>query len=158
DAYNQNNFTNEDFSNDGVWPIFHVDIDALPSTINAADFGEIDVHGRTQLTYKGNPLYYFGADAARGENKGVSFPVPGVWPVAGPQTPVAASDATILVRNDPTFGLVFTDTENRTLYFFARDTKGLSNCVDGCLTRWPIFNVDEIIPPPGLSEDDFGTI
>lgn len=158
DSFNQNNFTNEDLSNNSVWPIFHVDIDALPSTINASDFGEIDVHGNTQLTYKGNPLYYFGGDAARGDNKGVSVPVPGVWPVAGPQTPMAASDATILVRNDPTFGLILTDTENRTLYFFARDTKGLSNCAGGCLSRWPIFNVDEIIPPPGLSEDDFGTI
>jgi len=81
DSQNTNTFTQPDFSNDGAWPIFHVDIDRLPTGMNASDFGEIDVHGRMQLTYKGWPIYYFGQDAARGDNKGVSVPVPGKWPV-----------------------------------------------------------------------------
>jgi predicted lipoprotein with Yx(FWY)xxD motif len=155
-----NKFTAADGSNNGVWPIFHVDIDALPSTLNANDFGEIDVHGSPQLTYKGNPLYYFGEDANRGENKGVSFPMPGIWPVAGPQTPAAQVQPTITVRNDPTFGSVLTDNQNRTLYFFARDTKGVSNCAGACLNRWPLFSVDEIIVPQGgvLEASDFAII
>ncbi len=53
------------------------------------DFGKIDVYGRTQLTYKGWPLYYFGQDSVRGDNKGISFPAPGVWPIANENTPVA---------------------------------------------------------------------
>ncbi|MGI8635373.1 MAG: hypothetical protein ACR2KZ_08215 [Segetibacter sp.] len=33
------------------------------------------------MTYKGWPMYYFGADSMkRGLNKGVSVPAPGVWP------------------------------------------------------------------------------
>lgn len=38
--------------------------------------------GKKQITYKGRPLYYFGRDANRSDNQGVSVPSPGVWPVA----------------------------------------------------------------------------
>lgn len=159
DYNNVNKFTAPDLSNNSVWPIFYIDVDALPSTINASDFGEIDVHGNPQLTYKGNPLYYFGEDTSRGENKGVSVPTPGIWPVAGPQTPQAPAQPTIMLKDDTALGNVLTDNQGRTLYFFARDTKGASVCTGGCLSRWPLFNVDEVIVPQGglLNEDDFGT-
>lgn len=82
DATNQNNYTQADFSNDAVWPIYEVEkIEELPSILSEGDFAVIDVHGKKQLTYKGWPLYYYGADAKRGENKGVSVPQPGVWPI-----------------------------------------------------------------------------
>jgi predicted lipoprotein with Yx(FWY)xxD motif len=81
DARNTNNFTKSDFSNNAVWPIVEVALDQVPSTLNSDDFGTIDVFGKTQLTYKGWPLYYFGQDTARGDNKGISVPNPGVWPV-----------------------------------------------------------------------------
>ena len=160
DYKDQNNFTAPDLSNNGVWPIFDVDIDALPSTLNASDFGEIDVYGNSQLTYKGNPLYYFGQDTQRGENKGVSFPSPGIWPVAGPQTTVAPKEPTIMLREDATLGNVLTDNQGRTLYFFARETKGVGACTGACLNRWPIFNVEELVFEPGSTfvESDFGSI
>jgi predicted lipoprotein with Yx(FWY)xxD motif len=160
DYKNINKFTAPNLSNNGVWPIFHTNIDALPSTLNASDFGEIDVHGNPQLTYKGNPLYYYGEDTNRGENKGVSVPTPGVWPVAGPQTTEAPEQPTVMVKNDAALGNILTDNQGRTLYFFARETKGTSACTGGCLNRWPIFNVDELILPQGsvLTEADFGTI
>jgi predicted lipoprotein with Yx(FWY)xxD motif len=81
DTKNDNNFTKEDFSNDGSWPIFHVALEKLPSTLNSSDFGEIDVFSKKQLTYKGWPVYYYGSDAMRGQNKGVSVPVAGKWPI-----------------------------------------------------------------------------
>ena len=81
DTKNKNNFTTSDFSNNATWPIVELTLDQIPSTLNVADFGTIDVFGRTQLTYKGWPLYYFGSDTERGDNKGVSVPKPGVWPV-----------------------------------------------------------------------------
>lgn len=89
DTQDTNNFTNEDFSNDAFWPIFHVKIEDLPGNMNEEDFGEITVFGRPQLTYKGWPLYYFGQDQQRGENKGVSVPRPGVWPIVNLDTPDA---------------------------------------------------------------------
>jgi len=91
DRYNTNNFTNPDFSNNGVWPIYESEIGSVPSAVNAEDFAEITVHGRTQVTYKGWPLYYFGQDAARGETKGVDFPAVGVWPVLNPDSPEATA-------------------------------------------------------------------
>jgi predicted lipoprotein with Yx(FWY)xxD motif len=154
-----NKFTAPNLSNNGVWPIFYADIDALPSTLDADDFGEIDVFGNPQLTYKGNPLYYFGEDTNRGENKGVSVPTPGIWPVASTQTLDAPLQPTVMLKNDATLGNILTDSQGRTLYFFARDTKGTSACTGGCLNRWPLFYTEEFILPQGgaLAEADFGT-
>lgn len=82
DVSNTNNFTEEDFSNNGVWPIFFTELESLPTGMGKDNFGEITVHGEEQqLTYKGWPLYYFGQDTDRGDTKGVSFPNPGIWPV-----------------------------------------------------------------------------
>lgn len=89
DANNKNNFTNSDFSNNAAWPIVEVSLDKIPSTLNIADFGTIDVFGKTQLTYKGWPLYYFGQDTERGDNKGISVPNPGVWPIVNKNITVA---------------------------------------------------------------------
>ena len=89
DTNNTNNFTAADFGNNAVWPIAEISIGEVPSNLNKNDFGTIDVYGRTQLTYKGWPLYYFGQDTTRGDNKGVSFPHLGVWPIANTNTTVA---------------------------------------------------------------------
>lgn len=91
DRYNTNKFTKPDFSNNGVWPIYELTVRAVPSTLSAEDFAEITVHGRTQLTYKGWPLYYFGQDAARGETKGIDFPSIGIWPVLNAGSPNATA-------------------------------------------------------------------
>ena len=83
DSSNNNNFTKPDLSNNSVWPIYETDKVIVPSTLDKTLVGSIDVFGKKQLTYKGWPLYYFGADnKQRGSTKGVSFPSPGVWPVA----------------------------------------------------------------------------
>ncbi|WP_299536773.1 hypothetical protein [Ulvibacterium sp.] len=89
DTNGVNNFTNEDFSNDAVWPIVDETLQNIPSILNVSDFGSINVFGRQQLTYKGWPLYYFGQDAQRGDNFGVGFPAAGVWPIVNPDTEVA---------------------------------------------------------------------
>ncbi len=89
DSANTNNFTASDFSNNDVWPIAEIAPGKVPSTFDAADFGQIDVYGKMQLTYRGWPLYYFGQDMKRGDTKGVSFPAPGVWPIANLDTPPA---------------------------------------------------------------------
>lgn len=82
DSFNMNKFTQADFSNNAVWPIYETDQVVVPSILDKTLFTAIDVFGRKQLTYKGWPLYYFGADnMQRGSNKGVSVPVAGVWPV-----------------------------------------------------------------------------
>ncbi|MGC9354496.1 MAG: fasciclin domain-containing protein, partial [Mariniphaga sp.] len=82
DNYNINNFTDEAFAKNSIWPIYEQENVVLPSILDPADFKVINVFGRSQLTFKGWPLYYFGQDnMERGSNKGVSVPSPGVWPV-----------------------------------------------------------------------------
>lgn len=83
DRKNKNNFTREDFSNNNVWTIYEEDQFVPVSSLDKSLFGTIMVHGKKQMTYKGWPLYYFGQDnKVMGSNKGISFPAPGVWPVA----------------------------------------------------------------------------
>ncbi|OQP45135.1 hypothetical protein A4H97_32880 [Niastella yeongjuensis] len=83
DRFNKNLFTKQDFSNNAAWPIDTLgQVQGVPSLFNSADFSKIDVFGKTQLTYRGWPLYYFGSDSAkRGNTRGVSFPKPGIWPI-----------------------------------------------------------------------------
>lgn len=160
DTKNQNNYTAEDFSNNDTWPIFYAEINSLPSGLNASDFGTIDVFGEMQLTYKGWPLYYFIGDENRGDNKGVSVPTPGKWPIVNKNTEMAPEAPTVLMAEDEEFGNILTDAEGRTLYFFANDVKGTNNCSGGCPDFWPIFNAGEVILEEGsnLNPDDFGTI
>jgi predicted lipoprotein with Yx(FWY)xxD motif len=82
DKSNTNLYTKEDLSNDNIWPIYPVSTVAnVPSTLTKSDFATTQIWARVQITYKGWPLYYFGADAqTRGNTKGVSVPRPGVWP------------------------------------------------------------------------------
>ncbi len=122
DTEDTNNFTNEDFSNNGVWPIFQEGIVNVPSIFDAADFGTTTVFGETQITYKGWPMYYFGGDENRGDNFGVGFPVAGVWPIFNNDTepapenddPQSEVERTFEVGNAGatayTFG--FTDVQN----------------------------------------------
>ncbi len=90
DRAKTNTFTKADLSNNAVWPVEEVtSVSHVPSTLSQADFGTITVFGKTQLTYKGWPLYTFGADnAVRGNTKGVSVG-PGAWPVNNAATTAA---------------------------------------------------------------------
>jgi predicted lipoprotein with Yx(FWY)xxD motif len=95
DSAGQNTFTKSDFSNNSIWSIYENDdqLFQVPSTLDRSLFLTISVFGRTQLTYKGWPLYYYGLDNSRGNTKGVSFQSPGIWPVAVkdlPDPPVQA--------------------------------------------------------------------
>ena len=87
DTNGVNNFTNSDFSNNTSWPVISLTIDKIPSILDIDDFGTIDVHGTTQVTYKGWPLYYFGNDTERGDINGVS----GTWPIVNVDTEDAPS-------------------------------------------------------------------
>ncbi|MGE0021297.1 MAG: fasciclin domain-containing protein [Draconibacterium sp.] len=97
DFYNINKFTKPDFANNGVWPIYEESEIVIPSVLNESDFSMIDVHGKNQLTYKGWPLYYFGQDMfVRGNNKGVSVPAPGIWPVPVNNMMMAPNNTTVV--------------------------------------------------------------
>ncbi|MFD2932568.1 hypothetical protein [Spirosoma flavum] len=92
DKNNVNKYTKADLSNNPTWPIFETSavIGDIPSVLSKTNFTTITSVGKTQLAFKGWPLYYFGPDLAqRGNTKGVSVPKPGVWPVVNLTSPVA---------------------------------------------------------------------
>lgn len=62
----------------------------VPSLLTKSVLGTISVFGKTQLTFKGWPVYRFGADSLiRGNTKGVSVPTPGFWPIMNATSPPA---------------------------------------------------------------------
>ena len=91
DTENKNNFTNGDAEHDAIWPIASLDMMnmSIPSNLDKADFAEIEVLGKKQTTYKGWPLYYFSKDSEeKGSTKGVSVPMPGIWPIVNLDSPM----------------------------------------------------------------------
>ncbi|MEM6559230.1 MAG: hypothetical protein AAF605_05540 [Myxococcota bacterium] len=158
-----NTFTADDFSNNDVWPIYEETLDQIPSTLDAEDFGTVSVAGRTQLSYRGYPLYFFGGtatvegDSNRGDTRGVSVPMPGVWPVASDRLDVAETPA-VQLGEVAELGAVLTDSQGRTLYFFSSDVAGESTCSEGCQEAWPVFDVGEGRVGSGLDESDFGEV
>ncbi|WP_299290628.1 hypothetical protein [uncultured Mucilaginibacter sp.] len=91
DKFKKNNYTKADFSNDAIWPIYKVDaVQSVPSILDKTQFDVITVFGKTQLVYKGWPMYYYISDnGVRGGTTGVSVPSPGVWPIVNLNSPVA---------------------------------------------------------------------
>jgi len=91
DVSSQNKFTKADFSNNKIFPIDTVVSVSIPTVLDKTQFTTINVFGKTQLVYKGHPMYFFGKDAAqRGSTKGVSVPTPGaaIWKILNTGTPI----------------------------------------------------------------------
>ena len=53
----------------------------------------------------------------------------------------ATGDATVLVASSD-LGDILTDADGMTIYYFANDTEGVSNCDEDCLANWPPVVVD----------------
>ena len=68
-------------------------------------------------------------------------------------TPVNVS-----ISVDPVLGNILVGSTGRSLYFFSKDTKDNSQCVNGCLDAWPVFYRENIEVGEGLDVNDFGTI
>lgn len=73
-------------------------------------------------------------------------------------TPPLAVNNSVRLNNDATFGNVMTDADGFTLYFFAPDSKGTSNCNGGCADVWPAFFAEDLTLDNALNANDFGTI
>jgi predicted lipoprotein with Yx(FWY)xxD motif len=124
-----------------------------PLTVDSADAvvgdprlpGELGTIERTddtiQVTYNGSPLYYWKDDAMPGdiggEGKG------DVWYTVSPET--------VTVSNSDDLGDFLVAPNGMTLYTFANDEAGVSNCADTCLENWPAFKLyagDRLVNPP----------
>ncbi len=133
------------------WPIYYSENLQIPAGLNAADFAVFTREdGTKQSTYKGWPLYYFANDAALGDTKGDK--VGGVWFV------IKQPAYSTMLGTKTDLGNYLTDAKGMSLYYFDKDTKGISNCSGACLTNWPVYYSDNIVVPSGVNASDFGVI
>jgi len=65
---------------------------------------------------------------------------------------------TVRLGSNETLGSFLVDANGRTLYYFANDTAGKSNCTGQCLTLWQPFYAASIVVPVELNTTDFGQI
>jgi len=96
DSLNINKYTTTDAVHNAVWPIYETDKMIVPSFLDKSLFNTTTKYSKTQLTYKGWPMYYYGPDVNtttgkyRGSNMGISVPLPGVlWPAFLKDIPAA---------------------------------------------------------------------
>jgi predicted lipoprotein with Yx(FWY)xxD motif len=64
----------------------------------------------------------------------------------------ASGDATVAVAESD-LGQILTDADGNTIYFFANDEEGTSNCEDDCLANWPPVEVDSPTGGDGVSAE-----
>jgi predicted lipoprotein with Yx(FWY)xxD motif len=55
-------------------------------------------------------------------------------------------------------GKYLTDAEGKSLYWFKKDSTGMSACSGACVDNWPLYYRETIAPAEGLSAADFATI
>jgi predicted lipoprotein with Yx(FWY)xxD motif len=130
-----------------TWPPFHATGATVGDGLDAADFGEITRDdGSKQSTYRGWPLYRYGADVNAGDTSGDGLSK--LWFVA--RAPFNALTVMSNTAGGPT--LYLGDGGGKTLYYFTKDTTGtaskspVSACVDGCLASWPIATISGTTP------------
>ncbi len=116
------------------WPPLTVEsADALSAGVNVP--GELATierdDGTLQVTYNGRPLYYWAQDAAIGDATGEGRG--DVWFVVRPET--------VVIGGNDELGAFLTSADGMTLYTFANDEPGVSNCTDQCLENWPPLTV-----------------
>lgn len=69
----------------------------------------------------------------------------------------ADDDAAVLVA-DSDLGEILTDADGMTIYYFANDTEGTSNCEGDCLANWPPVEADGSPAGGEGVEAELGTI
>ncbi len=135
------------------WPALTVEsADAIvPGLYLGGELGTITRDdGSLQVTYNGWPLYYFANDAAIGDANGEGAGEK--WYTVVPET--------VAVSTSEELGDFLTSFDGMTLYTFANDEAGVSNCADECATNWPPFTLAEgqrLAAPAGV-EGELGTI
>jgi len=99
----------------------------LPGTLATTERTD----GTLQVTYNGWPLYYWKDDKVAGDALGEG--VGDVWYTIPVETVVSS-------KNDA-LGDFLISANGMTVYTFAKDTEGVSNCTGDCAKNWPAVTV-----------------
>ncbi|HEX7365039.1 MAG TPA: hypothetical protein VF366_07740 [Dehalococcoidia bacterium] len=65
---------------------------------------------------------------------------------------------TVMTTSKADVGDYLVDAKGMTLYYFTKDTTGISNATAPVIANWPIFYAANVVIPSGLNAADFGTI
>ncbi len=68
---------------------------------------------------------------------------------------IAVSD-TPQIKSKAGVGNYLTDGKGMTLYYFKKDQPARNACAGPCLSKWPIYYVEQIKAPAGSNAKDFG--
>lgn len=77
------------------------------------------------------------------------------------EMPTPNDQPEVQIKTDTKLGLILTDKEGKTLYYFANDTNGSNTCTGGCEVIWSIFNIENLTAKTlgkDLDINDFKTI
>jgi predicted lipoprotein with Yx(FWY)xxD motif/plastocyanin len=76
-----------------------------------------------------------------------------------PAPPITTSSTfTVMINSNAALGKYLTDGKGMTLYYYTKDSPGMSMATAAILANWPAFSPTSFIPGPGLSASDFATI
>jgi predicted lipoprotein with Yx(FWY)xxD motif len=64
----------------------------------------------------------------------------------------------IKIQKKEGIGTYLTDAEGKTLYWFKKDSSGVSACNGPCVDKWPLYYREKVGVPQDLTGEDFGTI
>lgn len=143
-----------------LWPAYIVDA-TVPLTPGPGVTGAISAillpDGRLHVTYNDAPLYFYSQDLNPGDANGQG--VGSVWFVVAVEVapaPVQSGPQEFLldIGFSRDLGSILTASNGRTLYTFANDQPGVSNCVGNCINLWPPYTTDANIAlsgAPGIS-------
>jgi predicted lipoprotein with Yx(FWY)xxD motif len=139
------------------WQVFYTANINVPSNLKASDFGTITrSDGAMQTTYFGWPLYRFNGDTAAGDVNGDD--VDELWFVAEP------GFYSVALMSNAAIGTYLADGKGMTLYYYTKDSPGVSTASAAVLANWPVFNPPSFVVPSELNgtlnspKSDFATI
>jgi predicted lipoprotein with Yx(FWY)xxD motif len=134
-----------------AWPIFYAADISVSAPLQPADFGTITrTDGTKQTTYKGWPLYYWQKDTKPGDATGEG--VGKVWYI------LKVPAYSVMISTSASLGNYLVDGAGQTLYWYTKDSAGISACTGNCLKNWPAFAASSFIVPSALNPADFGTL
>jgi predicted lipoprotein with Yx(FWY)xxD motif len=134
-----------------AWPIFYSADISVSAPLQPSDFATITrTDGTKQTTYQGWPLYYWQKDTKPGDATGEG--VGKVWYIQK----VPAYN--VMISTSASLGNYLVDGAGQTLYWYTKDSAGISACSGNCLKNWPAFDASSFIVPSALNPADFGTI
>jgi predicted lipoprotein with Yx(FWY)xxD motif len=166
---------------ESLWPAATITLlsnATLDASLNAADFSvNITGNGKSQLTYKGWPLYTHspagaaGANVAEapGETRGEGFN--NLWFIAKPNYTITLANKQLIgldgnnYKSDYTVGTgnttYFTSATGRTVYTFKTDSFNINKFTLADLSNnaaFPMYEQEQIVVPSILDKALFGTI